>query len=662
MAINAEQLNIILAARDKEFTKAMDRSQKRVERFAKQSNKSLSTSSKSFDMIGTAAKRLAPILAASFSVSALQGMVNATAEIGVMADVAGVSAERFQELSFAASNFGIEQGKMSDILKDVNDKFGDYVQTGAGPLADFFDNIAPKVGLTADAFADLSSEQKLGKYISALEEANVSQDGMTFYLEALASDATALQGVFANNGAELDRFSKKLRDAGGVMSDSLIDEARTAKEELNAASKIIKANLTVAFAELIPFVTAGAQGFANLVTSVVDGIEAIDRFLNPISNLEAATDNVVRAMADEINQSQQLNIALGKSTNMSVAAAKEKLKEASARHENVKAAIAEQKALALSSGEYSQLLDDIQVTQDALQSISPAPDTLMGGKAAQYEAEQQRLVELLLEQQRMLDADEELSEQFERTQKNIEELTESLANAKNGMVSFGDGVTEPIEPSDRLAHSVRAAYTATDDLNSGVQHAIPSLRAMGLTADDAASVMGTLESSMESAFMSMVDGTSSAKDAFKSMASEVIKELYRVLVVQQLVSSITGLFGGGGTLPSGVSPSTSLRPVARPAASGSSAKAGQAYMTGEHGRELFVPQVNGRILSAAQTNNAMSGGGDGVVINQTINVSTGVQQTVRTEIKQLMPQIAESTKSAVADSKRRGGSYGRSFS
>jgi len=37
MAISAETLNIILAARDKEFTKAMDRSQKRVERFAKQS-------------------------------------------------------------------------------------------------------------------------------------------------------------------------------------------------------------------------------------------------------------------------------------------------------------------------------------------------------------------------------------------------------------------------------------------------------------------------------------------------------------------------------------------------------------------------------------------------------------------------------------------------
>lgn len=54
-------------------------------------------------------------------------------------------------------------------------------------------------------------------------------------------------------------------------------------------------------------------------------------------------------------------------------------------------------------------------------------------------------------------------------------------------------------------------------------------------------------------------------------------------------------------------------------------------------------------------------GTGGVVVNQTINVTTGVQQTVRAEIKNLMPKIAEETKLAVADAKRRGGNYGRAF-
>ncbi len=55
------------------------------------------------------------------------------------------------------------------------------------------------------------------------------------------------------------------------------------------------------------------------------------------------------------------------------------------------------------------------------------------------------------------------------------------------------------------------------------------------------------------------------------------------------------------------------------------------------------------------------GGMAPVVVNQTINVTTGVQQTVRAEIANLLPQISEAAKSAVADSRMRGGSYGTSM-
>ncbi len=59
-------------------------------------------------------------------------------------------------------------------------------------------------------------------------------------------------------------------------------------------------------------------------------------------------------------------------------------------------------------------------------------------------------------------------------------------------------------------------------------------------------------------------------------------------------------------------------------------------------------------------NNKLGGGG-GVVVNQTINVTTGVQQTVRAEVMGLMPQIAEASKAAVLDAKRRGGAFAGAF-
>jgi uncharacterized phage protein gp47/JayE len=60
-------------------------------------------------------------------------------------------------------------------------------------------------------------------------------------------------------------------------------------------------------------------------------------------------------------------------------------------------------------------------------------------------------------------------------------------------------------------------------------------------------------------------------------------------------------------------------------------------------------------------NNRLGGGSDGVTINQTINISTGVQQTVRAEIQQLLPQISNAAKNAILDTKRRGGQFANAF-
>lgn len=75
-----------------------------------------------------------------------------------------------------------------------------------------------------------------------------------------------------------------------------------------------------------------------------------------------------------------------------------------------------------------------------------------------------------------------------------------------------------------------------------------------------------------------------------------------------LGSSISGLFGGGGTKR----------------ASGGPVEAGKMYMTGETGRELFMPSQSGYVLSASQTrqvlsNNSSNNNGNGVIVNFTVN-------------------------------------------
>jgi phage-related minor tail protein len=110
--------------------------------------------------------------------------------------------------------------------------------------------------------------------------------------------------------------------------------------------------------------------------------------------------------------------------------------------------------------------------------------------------------------------------------------------------------------------------------------------------------------------------------------------------------SMFGL-GGGGSVP--------LPPIPMRAAGGS-VSSGSPYIVGENGPELFMPSRSGSIIP----DSTMSGG-SGVVVNQTINISTGVQQTVRAEIQSLLPQISNAAKAAVIDAKRRGGSFANAF-
>lgn len=170
-------------------------------------------------------------------------------EIQNLANVAGVNAEELQRMAVASETVGIEQEKLADILKDVNDKVGDFLNTGGGPMADFFEVIAPKVGVTADQFRNLNSADALQLYVTSLERANLSQSEMTFYMEALASDATALIPLLAQNGQRLRELGDAAQDAGRILSSDMIDKGAELKVVVDDLTDRIGTGLTAAVLE-----------------------------------------------------------------------------------------------------------------------------------------------------------------------------------------------------------------------------------------------------------------------------------------------------------------------------------------------------------------------------------------------------------------------------
>ena len=195
---------------------------------------------------------------------------------------------------------------------------------------------------------------------------------------------------------------------------------------------------------------------------------------------------------------------------------------------------------------------------------------------------------------------------------------------------------------------IGAVLNFGDNFQNGIGKAIEQMPPFSQAVE------GFANESMNKFTQSFTDGITGAKkfgDAMKDMAKSVVDSLIKMLVqyniTKPLFEAIQGgisSYVGGGTVSTGAS------------SYGGTVSAGQAQIVGERGRELFIPNTNGAIVNSDQLN-----GGSGMVINQTINVTTGVQQTVKAEIMNLMPQIANSAKQAVADARMRGGNYHKSL-
>ena len=158
----------------------------------------------------------------------------AAVDIERMAAMAGSSTDEFQKFAAGAKTVGMDLNKFSDIIKDTQDKIGDFLITGGGEMKDFFETIAPKVGVTADMFKYLSGPQALQLYYTTLEKAGVGQKMMITQMEAIASDSSNLAPLLANGGAAFKRMGEEAAKSGLIMSDGLINASKIVDIELRA--------------------------------------------------------------------------------------------------------------------------------------------------------------------------------------------------------------------------------------------------------------------------------------------------------------------------------------------------------------------------------------------------------------------------------------------
>jgi len=209
-----------------------------------------------------------------------------------------------------------------------------------------------------------------------------------------------------------------------------------------------------------------------------------------------------------------------------------------------------------------------------------------------------------------------------------------------------------------------AEFEAKSKTNKSTQKAIDLTRELTDAQKQQVAIADSVSGAFGNFFMQLVDGTTSAKDAFRAMAADIIQQLYRILVVEQLVQSIKGAVTGAFAPASAAGTEGTVAPPKRPTKifgkyegggyTGSGPRSGGldgkgGFMAMLHPRETVVDHTKGQ------------GAGGNVNIVQNFSFSANGDDSVRKIIAQAAPQIAKMTQQQIVDSRRRGGAMKAAF-
>lgn len=221
---------------------------------------------------------------------------NQAAELEIFANRANTTTQEFQKMAVGASAMGIEGDKLSDMMKDFNEKMGELTAVGAGGGKDFFDKLSSDMkggaqeakGLILE-MQKLSGPEALQMYVDKLEEAGVSQQEMSFYLESMASDMTDLYPLLANGGEGMKIYGDMAERAGLIMTDQTKEAALALKDQMfmldlqfqGAKNQLVSAVIP-AFVDVADAFLGGSEQGLQL-TSVAEGVGTAIRGIGKVA-------------------------------------------------------------------------------------------------------------------------------------------------------------------------------------------------------------------------------------------------------------------------------------------------------------------------------------------------------------------------------------------
>ena len=529
------RLTLDLVAKIGNFTEPMTK----AERHAKNSSKGIASS---FDIAAMAATALGAAIA-GISVGGLVALADQTiqtgSEIKKFSQLSNSSYREFQYYSKGAEIAGISIESFADKMKDMQDRIGDFQQTGGGPLADFFENIAPLVGVTIQQFQKLSGPEALQLYYDSLQKVGATQNDMKFYMEAIISDSSLLIPLLENGGEGFKKWGDAAERANAIMSDEMIENLALAKENV----------------QLLNLQWDGLQ--ATLINNIVPVVQTV---ADNMDNIKAVSVAVAAAMAVKLVPTViATSIQLAQLTAFSIRAGAGLIGLSGSSSVAAGSMVALRGAMAFLGGPAGLAMLAIQgiAAGSAFLYMKKSSDTLDPSLSTQGKT----VAELRVEYEKL-----DTTQQRVLTRKATDELNEAnklFREQKNELLGLIDAVTRNSEVSEKdrdsasrlfeqyrlgkinsneLATAVNALTTVSDTAKSSIDKKAESVGKEKSAVDDARRVLGIYSGkvqentrlnnenvkSISAQEQALLGFTQKQREALKNISADIARENYIV--------------------------------------------------------------------------------------------------------------------------------------
>ncbi|MFH7410307.1 phage tail tape measure protein [Acinetobacter variabilis] len=235
---------------------------------------------------------------------------NAARELQTFASISNTTTQEFQKMAVGAETMGISSEKLADQLKDFNEKLGEFITIGSGGAVDFFEQIAIKTEGSAEAarklaleMQNLSGPKALQLYVDKLEEAGVTQQQMSFYLESMASDTTNLIPLLRDGGKGFEYWADAAERAGVIMDEHAIEKANELRVQMDLLNLQVQGVKNQFIQGLMPALVSVGDGLsdATLQTNLMsDAGETLGEVFKGVAATGMGVYAVVKMLTNSI--------------------------------------------------------------------------------------------------------------------------------------------------------------------------------------------------------------------------------------------------------------------------------------------------------------------------------------------------------------------------